>query len=293
MAGVAFVSCARRGSEPDADGGLLRPCLRSRGIEDVWVPWDDPAFTWHDVSGCVVKSTWDYYRRPAAFTAWAATTAQRTRIWNSAADLTRNCHKSYLLALAAAGVPVVPTVLASRDSNGPAALEPQSWDEIVVKPAVSVGALRTERFRRGDAAAATFLDGILAAGDVLIQPYLPAIAETGEISLVYLDGVFSHAVRKWPPPGSFAAQPHLGGRVERCRPADAELAVAAAALRGTDAPLHARVDLVEHDGAPVVMELELIEPALFLEHAPEAAATFADALVRRLDEGPPRSNGSP
>jgi hypothetical protein len=285
MTVVAFATCARRGTEPDVDGGILREELRSRGIEDVWIPWDTPGFPWHETAGCVVKATWDYYLRPAAFTAWATDTARRTPLWNSAADLTVNCHKSYLRGLTEAGVPTVPTSLVHRGTAAAEALRDQPWDDVVIKPAISVGALRTERFTRGSTEAVRFLSEMTATEDALVQPYLPSIASTGEVSLVFLGGELAHAVRKLPPPGTFAAQPHLGALVERCEPTPEMVAVATGALHTADAPLLARVDLVDHDGAPVVMELELIEPALFLDHAPASAAILAKALCARLAGG--------
>ncbi|MEU4244954.1 hypothetical protein [Actinoplanes sp. NPDC026619] len=282
---VAFATCTRLGSHPDVDGSVLGPALRRHGIEPVFAAWDGP-FAWPDATLCVVKACWDYYLRPDEFVAWAEATALAVPILNDAAVLRWNAHKSYLCRLAAAGVPVAPTLLVT---GGPAAAArawaTQPWPDVVLKPAVSVGALRTERFAAGDPAGLAFLAALLATGDALIQPFLPSILDDGETSLVYFDGSFSHAVRKQVVPGGFAAQPHLGGQVDRCTPDAAQLAVAAAALAGTPGgvpPLFARVDLVGWGGSPVVMEVELIEPALFLDLYESAADRMAGCIAARI-----------
>ena len=154
------------------------------------------------------------------------------------------------------------------------------WGEVVVKPAVSIGAIGALRAEALDPACLEHLDRLVAEGDVMVQPFVASVAEAGEVSLVYFGGRFSHAIRKQPAPGDFRVQDMYGGTVHPHQPTAAELAVADAVLARTPAPTtYARIDLVEFDGAPALMEAELIEPELFLGATPEAAMNFARVLA--------------
>ena len=151
--------------------------------------------------------------------------------------------------------------------------------EIVIKPAVSVGAIGALRSACDSPDAAAHLAELAAAGDVLVQPLARAVLDHGESSLIYFGGEFSHAIRKIPAAGDYRVQEHHGGRVVAHTPTDDEFAVAAATLAAAPpaATAYARVDLVQVDGSAAVMELEAIEPQLFLDHDPDAAARFADS----------------
>ncbi len=156
----------------------------------------------------------------------------------------------------------------------------------LIKPAVSAGAVGALRARldRERASCAEHLERLLSAGDALVQPYQPAVAQRGEVSLVAFDGRFSHAVCKRPAPGDYRVQLYHGGDVAAHRPTSEELAVAAAAVAAAPtATSYARIDLVAGRSGPIVMEAELIEPQLFLDADPEAPGRFADCLARRLD----------
>ncbi len=149
-----------------------------------------------------------------------------------------------------------------------------------MKPAVSIGAIGALRAEALDPACLEHLDRLVAEGDVMVQPFVASVAEAGEVSLVYFGGRFSHAIRKQPAPGDFRVQDMYGGTVHPHQPTAAELAVADAVLARTPAPTtYARIDLVEFDGAPALMEAELIEPELFLGATPEAATNFARVLA--------------
>jgi hypothetical protein len=225
----------------------------------------------------VVRSTWDYVPRREEFLAWARGVPS---LANSADVLTWNTDKRYLRELAAAGVPVVPTTwVEPGDRYTPPDVEH------VVKPAVSAGARDTARYAAGEDSS-EHAGRLLADGRVvMVQPYLPAIESAGETAVVLLDGRLSHAARKAPVLVPELADPDLVEIAGR-RPAPAELAVAQAALRvvpGSRPPLYARVDLVPGpDGAPVVLELELAEPCLFLETSPGAVDRLAAAVAARV-----------
>jgi glutathione synthase/RimK-type ligase-like ATP-grasp enzyme len=199
-----------------------------------------------------------------------------------------NTDKRYLRDLEAAGVPVVPTAWLEPD-------EPEwtlpDWPELVVKPAVSAGSLRTGRYRADDHdAAVTHARELLAEGrTVMVQPYLAEIDEAGETALVSIDGRYSHAIRKGPilrPGGGMFEGPYADEDItpRRATPAERELAAAALAAvpGGPDGLLYARVDVVaDETGSPVVLELELTEPSLFLTEAEGSADALASAIAAR------------
>ncbi len=283
---VALVTAAvARGL--DDDMGPLRTALAGHGVAHRLVDWDDPGVDWDAFDLAVVRSIWDYPRRRDEMLAWAVRAGAVTDLANPPAVLAWSSDKRYLLDLAAAGVPVVPTAFAAPG-------EDMDWPggEVVVKPAVSAGSLDTTRHGPGDhAAAAAHVARLHADGrTAMAQPYLDGVeGDRAETALVYVGGSFSHAVRKGPMlvPGR-----RIVGDLfveEDIRFADAtaaearvgDLALAAVPGGGADL-LYARVDLVPGpDGAPVVLELELVEPSLFLAYAPGAADTMARAIMAR------------
>jgi glutathione synthase/RimK-type ligase-like ATP-grasp enzyme len=193
-----------------------------------------------------------------------------------------NVDKIYLQRLADAGAPIAPT--AWLDAGDPelaeAARQAHGWDEAVIKPRRSGGSYRTERLRAGQLAAFEPFNG-----PAMLQPFLPAVGTTGETSLVYFNGVFSHAVAKVARAGDFRVQPDWGGHVRAVTPDPDEFAAAEAALAAIDEGplLYARVDLVRDlHGKPVVMELELLEPDLYLGEEIQAQTRFAEAVMARL-----------
>ncbi len=251
------------------------------------VDWDDAGVDWAGFALVVVRSVWDYTRRRDELLDWAERVAALVPLANPPQVLRWNSDKRYLLDLERAGVPVVPTAIAAPG-------EPVAWPEgeVVVKPTVSAGSIDTDRYpeaRRAEAqahVARLHADGRTA----MVQPYLSAVESRGETALVYLDGAMVHTVRKGPMlmPGLVT----VGGLFveEDIRPAvagEAERRVARkalAAIPGQEAPLlYARVDVVfTDDGEPLLLELELVEPSLFLAHAPGVAEALARAIARRV-----------
>jgi glutathione synthase/RimK-type ligase-like ATP-grasp enzyme len=192
-----------------------------------------------------------------------------------------NSHKGYLLELAAAGVPVVPTVLLRQGANVNLAtiMSEQDWTRVVVKPAVSASSYRTlhadaETLDEGDA----HLRELLAERDVLVQPYISSVEDYGERAVIWIDGSFTHSVRKSP---RFSADDEA---VSEALPiAEDERLVVQQALAFVNQPLlYARIDLArDSDGRPQVMELELIEPSLYLLQSPDALSRLVSAICAR------------
>lgn len=222
---------------------------------------------------------WGYHRAgPQWQEAVANWEARGIRLQNPGSVLRWNADKLYLGRLAGRGAPVVPTRYVERLSE--AALHEAAaalgTDNLIAKPQVSASAWQTIRWSPG-----TPLDGG-PTGPAIIQPFLPAIQSEGEISLIYAGGAFSHAISKRPVAGDFRVQPEYGALIEAYEPAPEERAAADAILASLEEDLlYARVDLIRGlDGAPVLMELELVEPDLYLEHDPGEGRTFADAVAR-------------
>jgi len=276
-------------AELDEEGHQLVAALDRAGVDGVPLVWEDEAAQAEvdDLAAVVVRSTWDYTGRPGEFHAWARRTAERTLLLNGPDLLAWSGDKRYLLELERAGVPVVPTVVLAPGDDGEHAMLDV---EHVVKPVVSAGSRDTLRVGPGESRRSLdHVRRLLDAGrEVLVQPYLDAVDTDGETALVHLDGVFSHALRK----GALLAPGHdlvdgLFAQEEMAprepSPAEREVAVRAlAAVPGAAVPLYARVDLLPGPDGPLVLEVELVEPSLFLDLVPGAADRFAAAIVGRL-----------
>ena len=298
MSDVALVTCASLVGKPDPDDVILRDALTGAGMTVEIVKWDDASFDWKSVRLALLRSTWDYHLRRDEFLAWTERVATQTKLFNPP-DLVRwNTHTGYLVELAAKGLPVTPTVLLKQGARADldALLAEKRWKKVVVKPAVSAGSHRTMLCDDANRAAGrTLLAEILAGGDALVQPYNPVVEGYGERSMIVLDGQLTHAVRKRPAFGGsgsgvaaafVAGQPLLeNADVDPAAPAEDEAETALRILRETGlSPLYARVDLIrESDGRPVLMELELVEPSLFLWHGgAKAQQRLVGAIRARL-----------
>lgn len=272
---IALVSTSHLPKQ-DPDTELLATKLRAIGAEAEIVPWDQPR-DWSAHSLAVLRSPWDYPRRIAEFLPWCEHVSAATRLCNPLEVVRWNAHKGYMIELGVSGVPIVPTRLFR--TSAAVSSESLGKGEVVVKPAVGSGAREALRGGADDPAVIAHLRALLAKGDALVQPFVPAVASSGEVSLIYFNGRFSHAVRKTPATGDYRVQEIYGGTLDRHEPSAAELAVAGSSLACSPAAtIYARVDLVTWQGAPAVMELELIEPELFLRMSESGLQRFADLL---------------
>lgn len=297
---VAFATAPPEYLGPDdTDRPLHEEAAATAGIDLDHVVWSDPLAAWDQYDLVVVRSTWDYLDHLVDYRAWLAAMDELGTLHNPGRVIAWNLDKRYLLELAAAGVPVIPTRVCAdpeevADALGGTPVE--GTGEVVVKPVVSAGSRLTGRFASDDLAARGLAGQILAAGAaVLVQPAVPSVATEGEVSTLVFSGAVSHAVRK----GPLLA---LGGGLiggtytERITPeqltparrALVENAVRAVGrlvgdrFRIAEPLLYARVDLVTlEDGTDVVLEVELAEPAFFLGTDPDAAARFAAEVARR------------
>jgi len=287
---IALVRC-RNSPQDDFDAPPLVAACAARGHSAAIESWDDPAVDWARFDAVLLRSTWNYFHDLPRFLAWAGHVAAVSRLWNPLALVRWNTHKFYLRELAERGVPIVPTVFVDAGSavSLAAIFDAQGWDAAVLKPAVSADSFATMCVERADPAAGQRHLEEHRFRDMLVQHYLPAVVEPGERCLVFIDGVFSHAVRKR---SLFLGGRHAGpeGVPVAVEPEEIDTARNILAhvpdLAGGPAPLYARVDLLrDPDKVPRLLELELVEPSLFFDDGPGSADKLVHALENRLRAG--------
>jgi glutathione synthase/RimK-type ligase-like ATP-grasp enzyme len=282
---VGFVTTS---AEPTitADDALVIPELARLGWDVRALQWDASAPE-PEVDAVVFRSAWNYHLKPATFGAWLdALEARGTPVCNPVPLARWNVAKTYLAELAAAGVRIPKTAWLERGATSSLAeaLRAHDFERAVVKPVISMSAYETWRT---DAASAPGqeprFEQLLAQGAVMLQEYLPEVETGGELSFMFFDRRFSHAVLKLPRAGDFRVQNDWGGTRHAADPPAALVDQAAAVLDAVPGPLpYARVDGVVVGEALVLMELELIDPVLFLAWHPDAPRRFAEALHGHL-----------
>lgn len=276
---VALLTC-RNPPESDPDELLLRDAVRALGVDAEVVPWDDPPPT-ETHALWVLRSTWDYHHRVDEFLEFCARTASRSRLLNPLHLVRGNVRKTYLRELKQRGIPVVRTSFVPLGGGTDPLTEIaslQGWDDVVIKPTVSAGSFSTRRFRRDEfAEGQDFLDKLTETREAMVQGYVRDVEARGERAVVFIDGALTHAVRKSP------RLSHEAESVSEALPVgDDERDLAEMVLRPfRERLLYARVDMVRDDsGVPMLMELELIEPSLFLAQYPPALERLAAAIAR-------------
>lgn len=253
--------------------------LRAEGVEPAprsWTEADDLG----DFDAVAPLLAWSYHARAAQWDGLLDRLGRaRARTVNPLDTLAWNTRKTYLGGLEQAGAPVIPTLFADRLDAG---LIDQAHGrfgaELVAKPQISGGSFETVRLSAGRPAPT------LPRGPAMVQPFMPSVSGEGELSLVYFDRCFSHAVAKIAKADDFRVQYQHGGLTSALHPPPEAFVAAERVLAATSRTLiYARIDLIrDPDGRLRLMELEAIEPDLFLEHAPDGGAAFARATRRAL-----------
>ena len=257
--------------------------LRSAGFEVTARPWTAPGDL-RPFDAVLPLVVWGYHLQYAAWLALLDRLEdERAPCINPPSLLRWNSDKAYLAELDAKSIATVPTL--AVDTLDTAALGRAraqfGCEQLVVKPAVSASATGTFLLGLGDP-----VPDEAAGRRMLVQPLMSAIARDGEYSLMLFDGRFSHAIVKTPKRGDFRVQPHLGGSERPCPAPESTIELALSALAAAPAEaVYARVDMVADDaGQYRIMELELIEPALWLQHAPDGGAGFASAIAQAIEQ---------
>ncbi len=262
--------------------GLIKDAGAARGIDFDVVYWDEMDLPSRGYDLAIIRTCWDYHERPQQFVdALASHERNGLRVLNSPDVVRWNLRKTYLKEL---GPSAIETVWVDKVDEGAinSAFETLGAEEIVVKPQVGAGSINTVRLKRGAWSASDLAAG--PPGAAMIQPFLHAIATEGERSLFWFGGDFSHAIRKVPAQGDWLA--NIPGKTEfraEVAPAAAMEAAEAARARAPNDLVYVRIDLVKaNDGGWRVIEIEAIEPYLFLDFAPEGADFFVGAIARVL-----------
>lgn len=262
------------------------PLLQHELPDAVIVTWDDPSVEWSAFDRVVLRSPWDYHRRRADFLAWAAAVSEVSTLWNPLSMIEWNTDKRYLEELVGWGVPVVPTTfLPDAGAVERLATDGGFTGDLVVKPSVGASASGVVSTRGDEAVAVEHARNLLAAGlTPMVRPYLAGVEDPGETGLVYLGGEFSHAFQRRV---VLRAAAVLDGDVfgqERSGPRSAtgpERAIGDAVMARLPETAYARIDLLPTVDGPVVLEVELTEPSLFL-HLDDGAPARAAAVFRSL-----------
>jgi len=269
------------------DDRLLRDALRERGLSAVRVDWARPDVDWSAFRCVVFRTTWDYFHRFGEFTAWLDRVESRTRLCNEPSIIRWNMDKHYLADLEAKGIPIVPCRFVERGSTATLSslLAESGWSEAIIKPCVSGAARHTYRVDHGNS---RDIDGVvrelLAVESFILQPFQEDVLRNGEDSLMVLNGRYTHAVRKVPKAGDFRVQDDHGGTVHDYTPTPEQIELAERAMAACEpAPAYGRVDMVrDNEGRIAVMEMELLEPELWLRHHPPAAAAMAEGIAKSM-----------
>ena len=286
---IALVSCAEA-RDNDTDLPIIVRALGDRGEICEIIDWDDASVDWSRFATAIVRSPWDYHRRYDEFLAWVDRVSAATDLQNPADVIRWNTDKTYLSELEAAGVPIIPTTFVRGAEDLVLANEVIKGD-VVVKPTVSAGSNHTERHVHEPGAAAAHIAALIDAGrTAMVQPYQRFIDENGETGLLYFNGEHSHAFRK----GAILATGENVKNglyaIEDIGPREAtgqerelgDLVMRVVTDKFGRAPLYARVDMVRGSlGAPVLMELEMAEPSLYLSMSRGADVRFAAAVTAR------------
>jgi len=286
----------------DEDMPPLIAALRQLDAEVATPCWDDPGVDWAAFDVALLRSTWDYVERVDEFLRWARACAAVTTLLNPPDVVAWNTDKHYLVTLGAAGVDVVPTRFVERGEKSREALDrflqggsgslsvgaAAGFDDFVVKPSIGAGSRDAGRYRRADHdTAAMHLERLVEreGRSAMLQPYLASVDRDGETAVMYFAGRASHAIRKGPllrvgsdlVSGLFAPE-----QITPREPGGDEQRLAAAAYASIPfaPPLYARIDIIRDSRAqPVLLELELTEPSLFLNYAEGSADRLARVLV--------------
>lgn len=277
------------------EDGLVMAALSARGLRVGRKAWDDPDFDWTQTRCVLFRTTWDYFDRFGEFSPWLSRVSRQTILFNSAELIDWNIDKHYLAALEKKGINTVSSHYIERGDTRTLAqcLQDCSWEQAILKPVVSGSARHTYRLDAGNSTAleCTFAE-LIQQEAMMLQPFQQYILSQGELSLMVIDGTFSHAIRKLPQAGDFRVQDDHGGSVHDHQATAEERSFAEATVAALPFDvLYARVDIIrDNHGQLALMELEMIEPELFFRFKPQAADTLAAGLARRLGYQPDQND---
>ncbi|MEL6306746.1 MAG: hypothetical protein AAFV98_02055 [Chloroflexota bacterium] len=289
MKSVALVTYSGRPELSPSDQTLLNP-LKKRGIQVIPAIWNDTTIDWRQFDAVVLRSCWDYYKHAQAFRQWLTQLQDLSvPLYNTPKTVLWNMEKTYLRDLAQQGVKTIPTIWADKPINLSETMETRAWEQIVLKPAMGASGYGIHVVAIADAhEKQALLDAMLQQGQVLIQPVIEEI-QNGELSLIFFQDEFQYAIRKIPGADTIFVNSAYGGSYTASNVDDDIVKVAQSVLTvahehtGQDTFLYTRVDGIVVETDFVLMELELIEPGLFMDivsaDVPERFADAIDAVI--------------
>jgi len=284
MPDVFLVTCEALPEMTPDDRRLLR-ALHDLDVDARPAVWSDDDVDWSSAGVCIIRNTWDYYERYPEFVRWLNTLD--VPVHNPIETIRWNAEKTYLRDLHNDGLPIIDTIWVDRHETIDVgrALDEREWPAFVIKPTVGGSAYRAHRgVRAGAALAQDHLAVVTTDAGAMIQPFVESVLTVGELSLIYFNGEYSHTVRKMPQAGDFRVQDEYGGSIDAVEP-DADARAIGDACAAHSTTLLSRVDLVRAaDGTWRIIELELIEPALYLEWGGDAAHRLAGAIAQCVPE---------
>ena len=266
----------------------LLPFLQNKGLDIQEEIWDDPLVDWSVYDVALLRMPWDYTQKFSEFKSWLdKIEALGVKLLNDYATVRWNLDKHYLKEISDAGRNLIPSVFLEQNWTGgvPSLFDTLNSDQIIIKPCVSAGSRNTLKLARESASEAEqTVAELLLGGAYIAQPFMKEINE-GEWSFVFFNNKFSHAILKKPKTGDFRVQQFFGGTIERIDP-EQEFIDEAGSYLNSFAPktLYARVDGLMVNGKFMLMELELIEPFLYLAYHPDAPENFFKALNEQIKE---------
>ena len=267
---------------------ILGEALAKLGLKVQRRDWADPSIRWNETKSAVFRTTWDYFHQFKKFNAWLGEISQKTILFNPEELIRWNMDKHYLRDLQARGINVISSSFRSKGYQK----DLKSWcqeldgDEWILKPTISGAARHTYRIVPSTIKEhQSVYSELIQQEDMMLQPFQRNVLAHGELSLMVMDGKYTHAVRKRAKSGDFRVQDDFGGSVEEHEASPDEISLALNAVKACDPqPLYARVDVIEDNNAELaISELELIEPELWFRNAPEAAKVLAKGLARELE----------
>jgi glutathione synthase/RimK-type ligase-like ATP-grasp enzyme len=272
-----------------ADDTILRDALEARDLKVVAAAWDDPTVNWTNFDLLLIRSCWNYHLAPEKFERWISSVrSSKMKMVNPAELILWNLNKYYLKELDEKGVAVPDSVwIGEQDFYNDKLLDivsEKKWDRAVLKPCVSASSFRTSVITPSTAKVeGEILSRNFPNGGMILQEFIEAIPQKGEVSMIFFNGAYSHAVVKEAMEGEFRVQTQYGGKT-RIIPIDKGTLASAERIisKLSVVPLYARVDGFGDNGKFTLMELELIEPVLFLEYHPDAARKLAFELEKLL-----------
>jgi len=285
MIKIALLSCKEFPDLIPTDQKLI-PLFQKRQIEAEAVIWNDESIAWSDYHALIFRNTWDYYLMDESFSLWLDKIESfGIPTFNPIPIIRKNKHKFYLSEMAESGITIIPSIFIPKTGSlNLLSLLPSTWQQAVLKPAISAGSYLTRRFDVKDIEnISEEYETIANEKDLILQKFIPEIQTDGEISLIFFNKIFSHAAKKTPKDGDFRIQSQFGGKYMSYQPSEDLLKTAQSIVNYINEDLlYARVDGILIDYVFHLMELELIEPDLYLDFAEDAQQKFVNDAVMAI-----------